>query len=210
MGKTKLHTQNDECRTKQPTEKRRNEFAYSDEFAKFISSKRYKNLFNDIGIHYNDTEDVSQNLLLSFCKSKLYDHSRNNLYPFFKIAVRNKKIDYIRKKLKKKSIRNICKIKNESIFEDYKRNTNDHKTILDSIIHKEENNRKKKILYDAISYIPEKYIQILLDIYRYNNNYELYAKSINKPVGTVKTHVFRAKQKIKEILSCAGYKIEDL
>ena len=210
MGKTKLHTQNYECGTKQSTEKRRNEFAYSDEFAKFINNKKYQNLFNDIGIHYNDIEDVSQDLLLSFCQSKFYDHSRNSLNSFLKTAIRNKKIDYIRRKLKKKNIKNTCEIKYESNFRDYRINIDNPKSILDSIISEEENNKRKKIFYEIIEFIPEKYMRILFDIYRYNNNYELYAKSINKPVGTVKTHVFRAKQKVKEILSCAGYKIEDL
>jgi len=209
MGKTKLHTQNYECGTKQSTQKRRNEFSHSDEFAKFINSKKYQNLFNDIGIHSNDIEDVSQNLLLSFCQSKAYDHSRNNLNSFLKVAIRNKKVDYIRRKLKKKNIKNTCEINNES-SKDYRKNTYDHKSVLDSIVYEEENNIKKKIFYDAISYVPKKYIQILLDIYRYNNNYKLYAESINKPTGTVKAHVFRAKQKIKEILSSAGYEIKDI
>lgn len=210
MGKTKLHTQNYECGTKQSTQKRRNEFSHSDEFAKFINSKKYQNLFKDIGIHSNDIEDVSQDFLLSFCQSEFYDHSRNSLNSFLKTAIRNKKVDYIRKKLTKKNIKNACKIKYESNFKDYRRNIDSPKNILDSIISEEENNKQKRMFYDAISYVPKKYIQILLDIYRYNNNYKLYAESINKPTGTVKAHVFRAKQKIKEILSSAGYKIKDI
>lgn len=210
MGKTKLHTQNYECGTKQSTKKRRNEFSHSDEFAKFINSKKYQNLFKDIGIHSNDIEDVSQDFLLSFCQSELYDHSRNSLNSFLKTAIRNKKVDYIRRKLTKKNIKNACKIKYESNFKDYRKNIDSPKNILDSIISEEENNKQKRMFYDAISYVPKKYIQILLDIYRYNNNYKLYAESINKPTGTVKAHVFRAKQKIKEILSSAGYEIKDI
>jgi len=207
MGKTKLHTQNE---SRSSAKNYRNEFSHSDEFAKFINSKKYQNLFNDIGIHSNDIEDVSQDLLLSFCQSELYDHSRNSLNSFLKIAIRNKKVDYIRRKLKKKNIKNACEIKYESNFKDYRKNIDSPKNILDSIISEEENNKQKRMFYDAISYVPKKYIQILLDIYRYNNNYKLYAESINKPIGTVKTHVFRAKQKIKEILSSAGYEIKDI
>lgn len=66
------------------------------------------------------------------------------------------------------------------------------------------------LLKEAIKKLPLKHREVLNLVFLQNLKYEEISKILNIPVNTVKTRVFFAKRKLKEILAQMGVKKEDV
>jgi RNA polymerase sigma-70 factor (ECF subfamily) len=59
-------------------------------------------------------------------------------------------------------------------------------------------------LRDAIDRLPEKYRTVITLYHLQGKQYEEIATVLNMPLGTVKTHLFRAKDQLRKLLSAQG------
>lgn len=66
------------------------------------------------------------------------------------------------------------------------------------------------LLKEAINKLPVKYREVLDLVFFHNLKYEEISKILKIPINTVKTRVFLAKKKLKEILNKMGVKKEDV
>jgi RNA polymerase sigma-70 factor (ECF subfamily) len=72
---------------------------------------------------------------------------------------------------------------------------------MNSPVHETESNETRKFLHQAISSLEENY-RLLINL-RYQNelSYEEIASTLNLPLGTVKTGIFRAKEQLRKSLA---------
>jgi RNA polymerase sigma-70 factor (ECF subfamily) len=66
------------------------------------------------------------------------------------------------------------------------------KNILDS--------ERKKILQNAIQNLPEKYRQVIILRHQEEMDYEEIAEKLDLPLGTIKAHIFRAREMLYKSL----------
>jgi len=78
---------------------------------------------------------------------------------------------------------------------------NIHETNFNNPIQEFESNETRRHLHEAIGNLEEKY-QLLITL-RYQNelSYDEIASTLNLPLGTVKTGIFRAKEKLRKSLA---------
>lgn len=70
-------------------------------------------------------------------------------------------------------------------------------------------NEIQKIISTYLNKLPEKY-SVILNLFFINDlSHEEISEMLNLPIGTVKNRIFRAKEKLKEIL-LSNYKLEDI
>jgi RNA polymerase sigma-70 factor (ECF subfamily) len=60
--------------------------------------------------------------------------------------------------------------------------------------------QKKKLIEDAINSLPEKYAIIIQMRHQEDKTYEQISKELNMPIGTVKAHIFRAREMLNKYL----------
>jgi len=139
-------------------------------------------------------EDLTQEV---FIKTFASLKSFNEEYAFstwlYKIAT-NSSIDYLRKKkLSTFSIdKPIAMEEGESTFElpDSRYEPDKH------IIQKQ----RAKLLQEAIEQLPEKYKQVILLRHTEERDYNEIARMLKLPIGTVKAHIFRARELLNKYL----------
>ncbi len=133
-----------------------------------------------------DAEDLTQETFMRiYEKRSLIDPDKNFKAWLYKIAT-NIALDFLRKKTRQKELFLIDSA--EEPFE---------------TIDEEDSYYRIGRTYDlerALGKLKPIYKTVLLLFYRDDFDYEAIAKILNVPVNTVKTHLYRAKKELKEIL----------
>ncbi len=158
---------------------------------KRLRMKYYDAVYNAIYRMIHDKEEVTDLAQEAFIKAFTSLASFNEEYAFstwlFKIATNNS-IDYIRrKKLQTFSIDKPI----ESKDSDYTFEIPDSTYEADSELIA---NQRKKLLDDAIASLPPRYRQVILLRHVEEKEYQEIAKLLKLPLGTVKAHIFRARE----------------
>ncbi len=158
---------------------------------KRLRLKYYDAIYNAIYRMIRDKEEVTDLTQEAFIKAFTSLGSFNEEYAFstwlFKIATNNC-IDYIRKKkLQTFSIDKPI----ESKDSDYTFEIPDTTYEADSELISEQ---RKKFLEDAISSLPPRYRQVIVLRHVEEKEYQEIAELLKLPLGTVKAHIFRARE----------------
>lgn len=154
-----------------------------------IQSLVYKMIFNK-----EDVEDLTQE---AFIKAFNSLHKFNREFAFstwlYKIATNNC-IDYLRKK----------KLTTFSIDKEISSEDDDLRFEIPDEEHKPDkrvmNEQRKKIIEQAIDSLPVKYKRVIILRHKEEKDYEEIAEELNIPLGTVKAHLFRARELLNKIL----------
>ncbi len=158
---------------------------------KRLRLKYYDAIYNAIYRMIRDKEEVTDLTQEAFIKAFTSLASFNEEYAFstwlFKIATNNC-IDYIRrKKLQTFSIDKPI----ESKDSDYTFEIPDTTYEADSALIADQ---RKKFLDDAISSLPPRYRQVIILRHVEEKEYQEIAEMLKLPLGTVKAHIFRARE----------------
>ncbi len=164
---------------------------------KRLVNKYERALYYHILKMVNDKEQVEDLVQEAFVKAFDNLESYNTNYAFstwlYRIAT-NHTIDYLRKKkLQTLSIDKPRKTKSgemEMQLEDQSAQTDR------SIIRKQRQN----IVQDAIDELPEKYRKVIRLRHMEEKSYQEISEELNKPLGTVKAHIFRAREMLYKSL----------
>jgi RNA polymerase sigma-70 factor (ECF subfamily) len=141
-----------------------------------------------------DVEDLTQEAFIkAFNSLEKFDKQFSFATWLCKIATNNC-IDYLRKKkLSTFSIdKEIESDEDNMQFEIPDSNFIPDKNILDS--------ERKKILQNAIQNLPEKYRQVIILRHQEEMDYEEIAEKLDLPLGTIKAHIFRAREMLYKSL----------
>jgi RNA polymerase sigma factor (sigma-70 family) len=158
---------------------------------KRLRQKYYDAIYNAIYRMIRDKEEVTDLTQEAFIKAFTSLASFNDEYAFstwlFKIATNNS-IDYIRRKrLQTFSIDKPI----ESKDSDYTFEIPDSTYEADSDLI---SNQRKKLLDDAIASLPHRYRQVIILRHVDEKEYQEIAELLKLPLGTVKAHIFRARE----------------
>lgn len=158
---------------------------------KKLMKKYHDAIFNFIYRMVHDREQVEDLTQEAFIKAFSSLKSFNEEYAFstwlYKIATNNS-IDYIRKrKLQMYSIDKPV----ESKDSDFSFELPDETYEPDRDIISDQ---RALLLNEAISRLPEKYQQVIRLRHQEERSYEEIAKMLKLPIGTVKAHIFRARE----------------
>lgn len=144
-----------------------------------------------------ETEQVEDLVQEAFIKAFKNLDSYNNSYAFstwlYRITT-NHTIDYLRKKkLKTTSIDKPIKTREgEMSFELPDEQAETDRTII--------RRQRKKIITNAIENLPEKYRQVIQMRHIEELSYQEIADQLDLPLGTVKAHIFRAREMLYKAL----------
>ncbi len=158
-------------------------------YYKLIQNLIYRMIFNK-----DDVEDLTQEAFIkAFNSLAKFDKEYAFSTWLFKIATNNC-IDYLRKK--KLTTFSIDKeIYHED--EDLRFEIPDENYIPDrNMIEKQ----KEKVIEQAIDSLPEKYKQVIILRHKMDKEYEEIAAELKIPLGTVKAHLFRARELLNKYL----------
>jgi RNA polymerase sigma factor (sigma-70 family) len=158
---------------------------------KRLRQKYYDAIYNAIYRMIRDKEEVTDLTQEAFIKAFTSLASFNDEYAFstwlFKIATNNS-IDYIRRKrLQTFSINKPI----ESKDSDYTFEIPDSTYEADSELI---SGQRKKLLDDAIASLPPRYRQVIILRHVDEKEYQEIAALLKLPLGTVKAHIFRARE----------------
>lgn len=163
---------------------------------KMLMDKYQKPLYFHVLKMVKDTEQVEDLVQEAFMKAFNNIQSYNTNYAFstwlYRITT-NHTIDYLRKrKLKTTSIHNPIRTKDGEIeIEISSENETDR-----LIIRKE----RKAIIHEAIRNLPKKYRQVIEMRHLDEMSYDEIAEELDLPLGTVKAHIFRAREMLYKAL----------
>lgn len=158
-------------------------------YYRLIQNLIYRMIFNK-----DDVEDLTQEAFIkAFNSLDKFDKEYAFSTWLFKIATNNC-IDYLRKK--KLTTFSIDKeIYHED--EDLRFEIPDENYIPDkNMIEKQ----KEKVIEQAIDSLPEKYKQVIILRHKMDKEYEEIAAELKIPLGTVKAHLFRARELLNKYL----------
>ena len=141
-----------------------------------------------------EVEDLTQE---AFVKAFASLKNFNDEFAFstwlYKIA-RNNTIDYIRKQ----------KLATFSIDKPIASDESDYSYELPDLTYQPDKDiigrQKKALLEEAISMLPEKYQRVILLRHNEERDYAEIAKILKQPIGTVKAHIFRAREMLYKYL----------
>jgi len=145
----------------------------------------------------HNKEEIPDLVQETFIKAFASLKSFNENYAFatwiFKIATNNC-IDFMRKKkLHTLSINETYELEEgETSFEIPDTNYETDRNIIEE--------QRKKIIIEAINSLPEKYRIVIQMRHQEEKNYDEIAKVLNIPKGTVKAHIFRAREMLNKYL----------
>lgn len=163
---------------------------------KLLMNKYQKPLYYHIVKMVKNHEQVEDIIQESFVKAFSNLDSYNTNYAFstwlYRITT-NHTIDYLRKKkLQTTSINEPIRAKDgEMQFQIVGNAETDRK-----IIRKE----RKKIVSDAIENLPEKYREVIQMRHLEEMSYQEISEELDLPLGTVKAHIFRAREMLYKAL----------
>lgn len=164
---------------------------------KKLRQKYHDAIYNLIYRMIRDKDEVEDLTQEAFIKAFLSLSSFNDEYAFstwlYKIATNNS-IDYIRRrKLQTFSIdKPIASSESDIIFE-----------LPDSTYEPDQNmidRQRKRLLEDAINSLPAKYRQVIHLRHVEEKEYQEIAEMLKLPLGTVKAHIFRAREMLNKYL----------
>lgn len=160
--------------------------------------KRYHDpIFNLIYRIIHNREQVEDLTQESFVKAFASLRNFNEEYAFstwiYKIAT-NTSIDYIRKK----------KLETFSINKPIALEESDYTFELPDITYQPDkeiiNRQRSKLLEEAINRLPEKYKRVIILRHTEERDYAEIASILKLPIGTVKAHIFRARELLNKHL----------
>jgi RNA polymerase sigma-70 factor (ECF subfamily) len=142
----------------------------------------------------DEVDDIVQETFIkAFSSIKSFDERYSFATWLFKIGTNNC-IDHLRKR-KINSVSINSTISNEDGENDFK---------LPDLTYEADRNiieeQKKKLIEDAINSLPEKYAVVIRMRHQEDKTYEQISKELNMPVGTVKAHIFRAREMLNKYL----------
>ena len=162
-----------------------------------LMAKYHDAIYNLIYRMVRNKEEVEDLTQEAFIKAFASLRSFNEEYAFstwlYKIATNNC-IDYIRKKkLETFSIDKPIESKDSEItFEVPDTSYQPDKEIIAE--------QRKELVEEAINSLPEKYHRVIILRHHQEKNYEEIAKILKLPIGTVKAHLFRAREMLYRYL----------
>jgi len=154
-----------------------------------IQSLVYRMIFNK-----EDVEDLTQEAFIKAFNS-LHKFDREFAFStwLYKIATNNC-IDYLRKK----------KLTTFSIDKEISSDDDDLRFEIPDEEHKPDkrvmNEQREEIIKQAIDSLPEKYRKVILLRHKEEKDYEEIAEELDIPLGTVKAHLFRARELLNKYL----------
>jgi RNA polymerase sigma factor (sigma-70 family) len=165
--------------------------AGSDRAYKKLMAKYHDAIFNFIARMVHDREQVEDLTQEAFIKAFSSLKSFNEEYAFstwlYKIATNNS-IDYIRKK----------KLQMYSIDKPIESKDSDYTFELPDDSYEADreliSSQRAALLREAIDELPEKYRRVIQLRHNEERSYEEIAKILHIPIGTVKAHIFRARE----------------
>ena len=142
----------------------------------------------------DEVDDIVQETFIkAFSSIKSFDERYSFATWLFKIGTNNC-IDHLRKR-KINSVSFNSTISNEDGESDFR---------LPDLTYEADRNiieeQKKKLIEDAINSLPEKYAAVIRMRHQEDKTYEEISKELNMPVGTVKAHIFRAREMLNKYL----------
>ena len=164
---------------------------------KRLMKKYYPPLSNLIFRLIHDKRELQDLTQEAFVKAFASLHSFNDEFAFstwlYKIA-RNNTIDYIRKQ----------KLDTFSIDKPIASDESDYRFELPDVTYQPDKQiiggQKKAILEEAIAMLPEKYRRVIILRHTEERDYTEIAKILKQPIGTVKAHIFRAREMLYKYL----------
>jgi RNA polymerase sigma-70 factor (ECF subfamily) len=169
-----------------------------DQFAyKQLMKKYHDPIFNVIYRIVHDKQQVEDLTQETFVKAFASLKNFNEEYAFstwlYKIAT-NSSIDYIRKK----------KLNTFSIDKPIAMEESDYSFELPDTTYQPDKNiiqkQQSKLIEDAIEKLPEKYKRVIILRHSEERDYAEIAKMLKLPIGTVKAHIFRARELLNKYL----------
>lgn len=164
---------------------------------KKLRTKYYEAIYNLIYRMIREKDEVEDLTQEAFIKAFTSLASFNDEYAFstwlYKIATNNS-IDYIRRK----------KLQTFSIDKPIESKESDYSYELPDSTYEPDQNmmdrQRKKLLEDAINSLPAKYRQVIHLRHVEEKEYQEIAEMLNLPLGTVKAHIFRAREMLNKYL----------
>ncbi|MBI3587433.1 MAG: sigma-70 family RNA polymerase sigma factor [Ignavibacteriales bacterium] len=164
---------------------------------KKLQAKYYEAIYNLIYRMIREKDEVQDLTQEAFIKAFTSLASFNDEYAFstwlYKIATNNS-IDYIRRK----------KLQTFSIDKPIESKESDYSYELPDSTYEPDQDmmqrQRKKLLEDAINSLPAKYRQVIHLRHVEEKEYQEIAEMLNLPLGTVKAHIFRAREMLNKYL----------
>ena len=160
--------------------------------------KKYKgplqNLIYKMVSDKNEVEDLIQEVFIKVYNS-LKNYSQEYAFStwIYRIAINNT-IDYLRKK----------KLETFSIHSDEEEDDDRPKYEIPDTSYLADANiileQRQQIINDAINSLPEKYKKVIELRHKEELSYEEISEILNLPIGTVKAHLFRARELLNKYL----------
>ncbi|CUS88615.1 RNA polymerase sigma-70 factor, ECF subfamily [Candidatus Kryptobacter tengchongensis] len=150
--------------------------------------KKVETIVNRIVRNKSETDDLVQEI---FTKAFTSISSFKSEFSFstwlYKIAT-NHCIDFVRKrKISTYSLDEEYELEDDSI----QREIPDWSNVPDRELFQKQ---KNEIIYEAINSLPEHYRKVIIMRHFEDKSYEEIAKELKLPLGTVKVHIFRARE----------------
>jgi RNA polymerase sigma factor (sigma-70 family) len=160
--------------------------------------KKYKSTINHVLFRVvqdpDEVEDITQEVFINAFKSlKSFKKEYSFFSWIYKIAL-NKGIDYLRKK----------KIQTFSLDKPIESDESDYRyEVPDSTYEPDKSMIAKEratFIQQAIDKLPAKYRQVIIMRHQEEKDYGEIAKELKLPIGTVKVHIFRARELLNKYL----------
>jgi RNA polymerase sigma factor (sigma-70 family) len=160
--------------------------------------KKYKGTINHVLFRVvqdpDEVEDITQEVFINAFKSlKSFKKEYSFFSWIYKIAL-NKGIDYLRKK----------KIPTFSLDKPIESNESDYRfEVPDSTYEPDKSiiaKERATFIQQAIDRLPAKYRKVIIMRHQEEKDYEEIAKELKLPIGTVKVHIFRARELLNKYL----------
>ncbi len=164
---------------------------------KKLQAKYHEAIYNLIYRMIREKDEVEDLTQEAFIKAFTSLASFNDEYAFstwlYKIATNNS-IDYIRRK----------KLQTFSIDKPIESKESDYSYELPDSTYEPDQEmiqrQRKKLMEDAINSLPAKYRQVIHLRHVEEKEYQEIAEMLNLPLGTVKAHIFRAREMLNKYL----------
>lgn len=169
-----------------------------DEAAYAALVNKYQNaLFHHIRKIIRDKSEVDDLVQESFIKAFSALESYSTEYAFstwlYKIAT-NHSIDFLRKK----------KLRTQSIDKPIKTREGEMEVELPDTTYRPDRHivedQRKTLIQEAIDALPPKYYRVIVLRHQQEKTYDEIARELDLPLGTVKAHIFRARELLNKYL----------
>lgn len=159
---------------------------------------KYQNaLYHHIRKIIRDRREIDDLVQESFIKAFSALDSYSTQYAFstwlYKIAT-NHAIDYLRKK----------KLKTQSIDKPINTREGEMEVELPDTTYRPDRHivedQRKSLIQEAIDQLPPKYYRVIVLRHQHEKSYDEIARELDLPLGTVKAHIFRARELLNKYL----------